>query len=153
MFCFNHISAFYTKTKSWKILTNNKFKAKSLNRKSYWKFKLSWFSVTCFKHVGLLWPISALDRKQVRGYLMIASGLFRMLGASCDVCNNRLFLHSFNNLNLIFIYHPIVISRNVLCETTSVAVNGGICKFCLYAPCVHFGFFLTPSVVDIQLLP
>ena len=46
---------------------NNKFKAQSLNRKSYRKF-MSWFSVTCFKHVGLLWPISALDRKQVRGY-------------------------------------------------------------------------------------
>ena len=47
---------------------NNKFKAQSLNRKSYRKFTLSWFSVTCFKYVGLLWPISALDRKQVRGY-------------------------------------------------------------------------------------
>ena len=49
---------------------NNKFKAQSLNRKSYRKFTLSWFSVTCFKHVGLLWPISALDRKQVRGYVV-----------------------------------------------------------------------------------
>ena len=47
---------------------NNKFKEQSLNRKFYRKFTLSWFSVTCFKHVGLLWPISALDRKQVRGY-------------------------------------------------------------------------------------
>ena len=55
-------------TKLWKMLMNNKFKAQSLNRKSYRKFTLSWFSVTCFKHVGLLWPISALDRKQVRGY-------------------------------------------------------------------------------------
>ena len=50
------------------MLMNNKFKARSLNRKSYRKFTMSCFSVTCFKHVGLLWPISALDRKQVRGY-------------------------------------------------------------------------------------
>ena len=57
-------------TKSSKMLMNNKFKAQSLNRKSYRKFTLSWFSVTCFKHVGLLWPISALDRKQVRGYVL-----------------------------------------------------------------------------------
>ena len=49
---------------------NNQFKAQSLNRKSYWKFTLSYFSVTCFKHVGLLWPISAFDRKQVRGYIV-----------------------------------------------------------------------------------
>ena len=49
---------------------NNKFKAQSLNRKSYRKFTLIWFSVTCFKHVGILWPISALDRKQVRGYIV-----------------------------------------------------------------------------------
>ena len=41
-------------TKSWKMLMNNKFKAHSLNRKSYRIFTLSWFSVTCFKHVGLL---------------------------------------------------------------------------------------------------
>ena len=54
-------------TKSWKMLMNNKFKAHSLNRKAYLKFTLSWFSVTCFQHVGLLWPISALDRKQVSG--------------------------------------------------------------------------------------
>ena len=47
---------------------NIKFKAQSLNRKSDRKFTLSCSSVTCFKHVGLLWPISALDRKQVRGY-------------------------------------------------------------------------------------
>ena len=55
-------------TKSWKILINNQFKSQSLNRKSYRKLTLSYFSVTCFKHVELLWPISALDRKQVRGY-------------------------------------------------------------------------------------
>ena len=55
-------------TKSWKILMNNQLKAQSLNRKSYRKFTLSYFSVTCYKHVELLWPISALDRKQVRGY-------------------------------------------------------------------------------------
>ena len=47
---------------------NNQLKAQSLNRKSYRKFTLSYFSVTCYKHVELLWPISALDRKQVRGY-------------------------------------------------------------------------------------
>ena len=50
---------------------NNKFKSQSLNRKSYRKFTLSWFSVTCFKHVGCLWPINALDRKQVRGYISL----------------------------------------------------------------------------------
>ena len=54
-------------TKSWKMLMNNKFKAQNLNRKSYRKFTLSCFSVTCFKHVGLLWPFSVLHRKQVRG--------------------------------------------------------------------------------------
>ena len=62
-------------TKSWKMLMNNKFKAQSVNRKSYRKFTLSWFSVTCFKHVGLLWPISALDRKQVRGYIVFCYGM------------------------------------------------------------------------------
>ena len=36
---------------------NNKFKVQSLN-----------WNPTCFKHVRLLWLISALDRKQVRGY-------------------------------------------------------------------------------------
>ena len=64
MFCFNHASAFYTNNKIVKMLMNNKLKAQSLNR----KFTLSCFSVTCSKHVGLLLPISALDRKQVRGY-------------------------------------------------------------------------------------
>ena len=64
MFCFNHASAFYTNNKIVEMLIINKFKALSLNRKSYRKFTLSWFSVTCFKHVGLLWPISALDKKQ-----------------------------------------------------------------------------------------
>ena len=54
-------------TKSWKMFMNNKFKAQSLNRKSYRKFTLSCLSVTCFKHVGSLWQISALDKKQVRG--------------------------------------------------------------------------------------
>ena len=67
MFCFNHASATQT-ANSWKMLMNYKFKAQRLNRKSHRKFALSCFSVTCFKHVGLLWPISALDRKQVRGY-------------------------------------------------------------------------------------
>ena len=47
---------------------NNKSKAQSLNRKSYWKFTLSCFSATCLKHVGLLWPIRSLDRKQVHAY-------------------------------------------------------------------------------------
>ena len=53
------------------MMKNNKFKAHSLNRKSYRKFTSSCFSVTCFKHVGLLWPISALDRMQVDGYAVI----------------------------------------------------------------------------------
>ena len=52
MFCFNHASAFYTNNKIVKMLMNNQFKAQSLNRKSYRKFTLSYFSVTCFKHVG-----------------------------------------------------------------------------------------------------
>ena len=60
-------------TKSWKMLTNNKFKAQSLNPKSYRKFTLSCFSITCFKHVGLVWPISTLDRKQVRGYMIVSA--------------------------------------------------------------------------------
>ena len=68
MFCFNHASAFYTNNRLVKMLMNIKLKAQSLNRKSYLKFTLSWFSFTCFKNIGLLWPISALDRKQVRGY-------------------------------------------------------------------------------------
>ena len=58
-------------TKSWQMLRNNKFKAQNLNRKSYWKFTWSWFSVTCLKHVGLLWPISMLDRKQLRSYVCV----------------------------------------------------------------------------------
>ena len=66
-------------TKSWKMLMNNQFKAQSLNRKFYRKYT-SYFSVTCFKHVGLLWPISALDRKQVRGLIITTS---------CAACDNR----------------------------------------------------------------
>ena len=64
---------------------NNQFKAQSLNRKSYRKFTLSYFSVTCYRHVELLWPISALDRKQVRGYATnITLQLWMyVLGASC----------------------------------------------------------------------
>ena len=57
---------------------NNKFKAQSLNRKSYRKSTSSCFSVTCFKHVGLLWPISAVDRKQVRGYTTCGMPVSRM---------------------------------------------------------------------------
>ena len=59
----------FSSTKSCKNLMNSKFKAQSLNQKYQRKFTFSWFSVTFFKHVGLLWPISALDRKQVRGYV------------------------------------------------------------------------------------
>ena len=40
------------KTKSWKMLMNNEFKAQSLNRKSYRKFALSCFSVTCLNMSG-----------------------------------------------------------------------------------------------------
>ena len=64
-----HLISIQTKG-SWKMVMNNKFKAQSLNRKSYRKSTMSWFSVTCFKHVGLLWPISVIDRKQVRGYIV-----------------------------------------------------------------------------------
>ena len=71
-------------TKSWKMLMNNKFKAQSLNRKSYQKFT-SCFSVTCFKHVGLLWPISALDRKQVRGYAFECPTWMRYVWANWHV--------------------------------------------------------------------
>ena len=66
------------------MLMKNKFKAQSLNRKSYRKFTLSWFSVTCFKHVGLLWPISALDRKQVCSYRY--SGFRRYKLANTSLC-------------------------------------------------------------------
>ena len=69
---------------------NNQFNAQSLNRKSHRKFTLSYFRVTCFKHVGLLWPISALDRKQVRGYwiylewpLSSNGNIFRVTGHFC----------------------------------------------------------------------
>ena len=57
---------------------NNQFQAQSLNRKSYRKFTLSYIGVMCFKHVGLLWPISALDRKQVRGSQSHAYGPDRL---------------------------------------------------------------------------
>ena len=38
-------------------------------------------------------------------------------------------------------------------ETVSVAVNGSLYKHCLYDISVHFGCFLTPSVVAVQLVP
>ena len=52
--CFALIThLFSTQTKkSWKVLMNNKFKAQSVNRKSYRKFTLPWFSVTCFNMSG-----------------------------------------------------------------------------------------------------
>ena len=85
-------------------------------------------------------------------FLLIAYGLVRMLGASCAVCNNLLFLHSFNNLSLIFAYYSSAISSCIRSETASVAVNGRLYKFCLYGAYVHFGFSLTPSIVNVQLL-
>ena len=63
---------------------NNKFKAQSLNRKSYRIFT-SCCSVTCFKHVGLLWTISPLDRKQVRGYAFWCPTWMRYIWANWRV--------------------------------------------------------------------
>ena len=85
-------------------------------------------------------------------FILIPSGFVRMLGVSCVVCNDFLFPHYSNNLNLIFAYYTNVTSWCVLSETTNVVVNGSLYKFWFYGLRVHFGFFLTPSVVDIQLL-
>ena len=52
-------------------------------------------------------------------FLAIASGLVRMLGASCVVCKRLLFLHSFNKLNLIFSYYSSITSWCVLSGTSS----------------------------------
>ena len=49
--CFDHAPAFYMNNNIEKMLMNNKFKAQTLNRKSYKKFTLPCFKVTCFKHV------------------------------------------------------------------------------------------------------
>ena len=75
---------------------------------------------------------------------LIASGLVRMLGASCVVCNNLLFLYSFNNLNLIFPYHSNVISWSALIETTSVAVNVSVYTFRFCMGPVSTLFFYWP---------
>ena len=62
-------------------------------------------------------------------FLLIASGLVRMPGASCVLCEHLLFLHSFSNLNLIFTYNSSATSGCVPGETTSVMMtlsNGNI---------------------------
>ena len=81
---------------------------------------------------------------------LMISGLVRIVGAVCVACNNLLFIHSFNNLNLVSTYHFNVTSWCILSETTSVAVNGNLYKFWLYGLWVYFSCFMTPSVVDIQ---
>ena len=91
---------------------NNKFKAQSLNRKSYRKFALSCFSVTCFKHVGLLWPISALDGKQVHDYVTYVLTSYDLCSrhvayvfvmwlmfSSCDLC--------FRHVTYVFVMWPM----------------------------------------------
>ena len=71
------------------------------------------------------------------------SGLVRMLGAICVVCNKLLF--SFSNLDLTFTYHSSVTSWCVLNETTKCRPKRQyIYKFCFYGPCVHFGIFFWP---------
>ena len=79
---------------------------------------------------------------------------FRMLSVICSVvCKYRSFLHSFNNLHLILNFYSFITSSYVLSETASVAINGGLYKYCLYGLRAHFDYFLTSSVVDIQLQP
>ena len=59
--------------------------------------------------------------------MLLASGSVRMLGASCIVVwHYLLFLHSFNNWNLIFTHCSNITSWCVLGETTSVAANGSL---------------------------
>ena len=72
----------------------------------------------------------------------------RMLDANCVVCNTLLFLRSFNNLNVIFTYYSSVTSWCVLSGTTSVAVNGSLCKFCLCDACVNFAFLSLQSLMS-----
>ena len=58
-------------TPSWKMLDEQQRIQNTIShRKSYRKFMLPYFSVTCFKHVMQLWPISALDRTHVRGLII-----------------------------------------------------------------------------------
>ena len=99
------------------------------------------------------WPVTRKMFPFDDVIMVMASGLVLMLGMGCVVCNNPLFFHSFNNFDLIFTCYSSVTSWCVLSETTSAAVNGSLYTFCLYGLCVHFAFFLTPAVVDIQLLP
>ena len=106
MFCFNHASAFYANNKSWKMLRNNQFKAQSLNRKSYRKFTLSYLSVTCFKHVGLLWTVSALDRKQVRGcatFIVTSCGI-RYPWKYSNLAKSSMHLPHYPNASFILSY-------------------------------------------------
>ena len=83
-------------TKSWKLLINNKFKAQSLNQKSHRKFTLSCFSITCFKHVVSLWPISVLDRKQVHGYIYSMS-IYLYLLRFIWICGADIWVRSSNH--------------------------------------------------------
>ena len=99
-------------TKSWKMLMNNQFKAQSLNRKSHRKFTLSYFSLTCFKHVGLLWPISALDRKQVRGYVKNVFGDFSLfLGAFVPNPSGQICFHFLPLALMVLLVERIVTNQ------------------------------------------
>ena len=49
---------------------NNEFKAETSTGNSTGKFMLPCISITRFTHVMQLWPISALNRKHVHGYLL-----------------------------------------------------------------------------------
>ena len=51
MFCFNHVSAFYTINNIVKDVNEWQIQGTNSNRKSYRKLPLTSFSVTCFKHV------------------------------------------------------------------------------------------------------
>ena len=65
-------------------------------------------------NMGPTWVLSAPDGPHVGPMnlaLLSGSGLVRMLDASCAVCNNLLFVHSFAELNLDIYYYP---QRNLL---------------------------------------
>ena len=85
---------------------------------------------------------------------LMTSDLVQMLNKSCiAICNYLLFLSSFNNLNLIFIYYSSKASWCVISETIIVAVNGSLHRYCLYCFRVNFGCFMTSSVVHVKLVP
>ena len=99
---------------------NNEFKASSLNRKSYRKFVLSGFSVTCLKHVVLLWPISALDRKQVRGSAYFPLEVFSFWE------ENGLVVSLFGGK--MSIGFPIRLSKNIWTPLSYLNFLSGDCK-------------------------